>query len=66
MSSPPGVGDTGMGIENLSEVGLLFFDELLELGDLANFLKREDLVLLVTIHRYTSRVIATVLETGKA
>jgi hypothetical protein len=51
MSSPSGMSDTGMGIEDFGEVGLGFVDELLELGNFANFLESEDLVLLVTINR---------------
>jgi hypothetical protein len=51
VSRPPGVSDTGMAIEDLGEVGLGLLDELLELGDLANLLEREDLVLLVAINR---------------
>lgn len=66
MGCPSGVSDTGMGIENLGEVGLRFVDELLELGDLANLLECENLVLLVAIHCYTGRVVATILKTGEA
>jgi hypothetical protein len=51
VGSPTGVSDTGMRIKNLGEVGLGFFDELLELGDLANLLECKDLVLLVAIDR---------------
>lgn len=66
MSSPSGVSDTGMGIKNFGEVGLSFVDELLQFGYLANLLERKDLILLVTINRYTSRVVTTVFKTGKA
>jgi hypothetical protein len=51
-----------MRLESLGQVGLGFLDELLQLGDLSDFLEGADFVLLVTIHGKTRRVIATVLE----
>jgi hypothetical protein len=53
-------------VEDLVQVGLLLFDQLLQLGDLADLLERKDLVLLVTIHRQTGGVVATVLKPGEA
>lgn len=66
VGGPSGVCDTGVVVEDLGEVGLLLLNELLQLGDLANLLVREDLVLLVAIDGDTCRVVAAVLETGEA
>ena len=65
MSSPASVGDTGVRVEVLGLVDLGLGDELLELGDLSNFLESEHFILLVTIDSETCRVISTVLETRK-
>jgi hypothetical protein len=43
------VCDTGVVVEDLGEVWCLRSDELLQLGDLADLLVGEDLILLVTI-----------------
>jgi hypothetical protein len=53
-------------IKDLSQVGLLILDQLLQLGNFADLLEGKDLVLLVTIYSQTSRVIATVFESGEA
>jgi hypothetical protein len=65
VGGPAGVGDTGVGVEDLGEVGLGLLDELLELGDLANLLEGEDLVLLVAVDSQAGGIVATVLETGQ-
>lgn len=65
VGGPSGVCNTGVVVEDLSEVGLLLLDELLQLGDLANFLEGEDLVLLVAIDGDTGGVVAAVFETGE-
>lgn len=62
VGSPSGVGDTGMRVEDLCEIGLLLLDELPQLGDLADLLEGKDLVLLVSIDGQTCRVVATVFE----
>lgn len=46
---PTGVGDAGVGVEDLGQVWLRFGDELLELGYFADFFERKHLVLLVSI-----------------
>ena len=55
--------NSGMRIEDFGHVWLLLRNELLELGDLADFLEREDLILLVSVHRKTGRVIASIFQT---
>jgi hypothetical protein len=50
-----------MVVEDLGHVWLLGGDQLLELGDLANLLEGEDLILLVAIDRETGGVVASVL-----
>ena len=65
VGGPSGVCNTGVVVEDLCEVGLLLLDELLQLGDLADFLEGEDLVLLVAIDGDTGGVVAAVFETGE-
>jgi hypothetical protein len=62
---PPRVGNAGMRVENLGEVGLGLLDELLQLGYLAHLLEGKNLVLLVSIDGETGRIVTTVLETGE-
>ena len=61
VSCPPGVGNTGVRVEDLGQVGLLLLNELLQLGDLANLLECKDLILLVTVDGETGRVVSAVL-----
>lgn len=62
MGGPASVRDTSVGLKGLRHVGLALGDKLLQLGDLAHFLECADLILLVTIHSHTGRVITTVLQ----
>lgn len=55
------MSNTSVAIENLVEVEVLFLDELLQGGDLADLLDGVDLILLVTVDGETGRVVATVL-----
>ena len=64
MGRPSGVCDAGMRIEYLAQIGLGLLDELLQLGNLANFLVCKDFIFLVSINRDACRIIATVFETG--
>ena len=66
MSSPSGVCDTCVRIEDLGKIWLLILDELLELCNLADLLESKDFVLLVSIYSQTSRVVATVFESGES
>lgn len=66
VGGPTGVSDTSVGIEDLLEIDVGLVNELPQLGDLANLLEGLDLLLLVAIDGQTSRVVATVLETGQA
>lgn len=50
MCGPSCVGNTGVAVEDLCQVGLLLLDESLELGDLANLFERKNSVFLVAIH----------------
>jgi hypothetical protein len=49
MSSPSGVGDTGMAIKDLGEIRLGLVNQLFELSNLANFLESIDFILLVAV-----------------
>lgn len=60
---PPRVGDAGVRVEHLGRVDARVVDELLELGNLAYFLEREHLVLLVAVDGQAGRVVPSVLET---
>jgi hypothetical protein len=66
VGSPTSVRNTGVGLEGLGHVGLALGNELLQFGDLAHFLECADLILLVTIHGHTGRIIATVFQSGQA
>ena len=66
VGGPSRVCNASVRIEDLSQVGLLLLDELLQLGNLAHLLEGHDLILPVTIYGQTGRVIATVLEPGEA
>jgi hypothetical protein len=66
MSSPSGVCNASVRVEDLGEVWLLLRDELLELDDLADLLEGEDLILLVSIYGETGGVVSTVFETGES
>jgi hypothetical protein len=61
VGSPAGVGNACVGIEDLVHIHARLRDELLEGSDLANLLDGEDLILLVTVHGESSRVVSTVL-----
>jgi hypothetical protein len=65
VSGPSGVCNTGVVVKDLGEIGLLLLNELLQLGDLANLLVGEDLVLLVAIDGNTRGVVTAVFETGE-
>ena len=66
VGSPSGVCNACVRIKDLGEIWLLVLNELLELCHLADLLESENLVLLVSIYGQTSRVVATVFETGEA
>jgi hypothetical protein len=66
VGGPSGVCNTGVVVKDLGHVGLLLLDECLQLGDLANLLEGEDLILLVAIDGNTGGVVAAVFETGEA
>ena len=65
VGGPSCVCNASVRIEDLSQVGLLLLDELLQLGNLAHLFEGQDLVLLVAIYSQTGRVIATVLQAGE-
>jgi hypothetical protein len=54
------VCDTGVVVEDLGEIWSLRGDELLQLGDLADLLVREDLIFLVAVDGDTGRIVASV------
>jgi hypothetical protein len=60
------VCNAGVRVEDLGQVWLLLLDQGLQLGDLADLLEGENLILLVTIYGQTGRVVATVFEAGEA
>lgn len=62
VGGPSSVCDTGVVVEDLGKVWLLGSDELLQLGDLADLLEGEDLVLLVAIDGETCGVVSSVFE----
>lgn len=66
MGGPASVSDAAVGIEGLFKVEVLAVDKLLQLRNLAHLLEGKHLVLLVAIDGKTGRVVAAVLETGKA
>lgn len=66
VGSPTSVRNTGVGLKGLGHVGLGLRNELFQFGDLAHFLECADLILLVTIHGHTGRVVATVFQSGQA
>ena len=66
VGGPASVSNAAVGIERLFKIEVLAVDKLLQLRNLAHLLEGEHLVLLVAIDGKTSRVVATVLETGKA
>lgn len=55
-----------MGLKCLGKIGFGFFDELFQLGNLPNFFKGTDFILLVTINCETCRVISSIFETREA
>lgn len=65
MSGPASVRDTGMGLKRFGEVRLGFFNQFLQLRNLAYFLESADFVLLVTINGKACRIVATILESRK-
>ena len=65
MGSPAGVCDTAVRVEDLGHVDIGLVNQLPQLGDLADLLEGNDLVLLVAIDGETGGVIATVFETRK-
>ena len=63
VSSPPGVCDARMRVEHLGQVWLGLRNELLELGDLADLLESENLIVLITVDAQTCRIIASIFQT---
>lgn len=51
MSSPAGVGNAGMRVEDLGEVGLGLVDHLLQFSDLAHLLECKNLIFLIAVYR---------------
>jgi hypothetical protein len=66
VSGPAGVCNAGMAVKDLGQVDVRGIDELAELGDLANLLEGNDLVLLVAVDAETGRVVTAVFEAGQA
>lgn len=66
VSSPSGVSDAAVRVEDLCEIQVGLVDEFLQLGNLAHLLEGKNLVLLVTIDCKAGRVIAAVFETREA
>lgn len=66
VGGPSGVCNAGVRVEDLGEVWLLILDQGLQLGDLADLLEGEDLVLLVAVYSQTGRVVAAVFEAGQS
>jgi hypothetical protein len=66
VGSPSCVCNASMRIKDFGEIWLLLCNELLELNDLANFLKGKDLVLLVSIYGEACRVVSAVFEAGES
>jgi len=52
-----------MRIKHLGQIWLGLRNELLELGDLADLLESENLILRVTVYAKACRIIASVFET---
>ena len=63
VSSPSSVCDARMRIKHLGQIWFGIRDELLELGDLADLLESENLILRVTVYAKACRIIASVFET---
>lgn len=66
MGCPSGVCNASVRVEDLGQVWLLILDQLLELCDLAHLLEGEHFVFLVSIYGQTSRIVATVFESGES
>lgn len=64
MCRPSSMSDASVRIEDLGLVCVGLGDELLELGDLANFFKGKYFILLVSVDSQTGAVIAPVFESG--
>jgi hypothetical protein len=62
MSGPAGVGNASMRVERLGKINIGIGYQLLQFGNLANFLKCEDLILLVTVDGKPSRIITAIFE----
>ncbi len=50
MCSPSSVCNASVRIENLGQIWVLLFDELLEPGDLANLFESENFILFIAIN----------------
>lgn len=66
VGGPTGVRNTGVRFKGLGHVGLALGNELPQLGDLSYFLEGLYLVLLVTIHGHTGRIVTPVLQAGQS
>lgn len=58
------MGNASVRVEDLGLVCVGLGDELLELGDLANFFEGKDFILLVSVDSQTGTVVAPVFEPG--
>lgn len=66
VGGPSGVCNTGVRVEDLGEIWLLFRNKLLQLDDLADLFECKDLILLVSINSQTCGIIATVFESRQS
>lgn len=57
------MSDTSVRVKKLGHVRVLFFDELLELGNLAYFFECKDFIFLITVDSQTCRVISSIFQT---
>lgn len=62
VGGPTGVRNTSVRFKGLGHVGLALGNELPQLGNLSYLLEGLHLVLLVTIHGHTGRIVTPVLQ----
>jgi hypothetical protein len=65
VSCPSGVSDTSVAFKSFLQVNIGASNQLLELGDFANFLESDNLALFVSINAETGGIIATVFKAGE-